>query len=223
MKICMVPVRRGSERLAKKNYLKIQKYTVLEIALIKAIKSDVFDRIVINTDDPELEDISLRMGVDFYLRPNHLASSEATSDQVVLDFLNTHEGDKVFWLNTVSPLQTLSDIRNFVKSSDKINWRSAVTYNSSQVHAIYDDSPLNFQWKNGFARTQDLKSVKCLNYAMMGWSREMVNLLSNGQLFDENTVLIESSKWSGFLLKNTKDMELITKLAKASPDQGLRF
>jgi N-acylneuraminate cytidylyltransferase len=83
----MVPVRRGSERLAKKNYLKIQKYTVLEIALIKAIKSDVFDRIVINTDDPELEDISLRMGVDFYLRPDHLASSEATSDQVVLDFL----------------------------------------------------------------------------------------------------------------------------------------
>jgi hypothetical protein len=51
----------------------------------------------------------------------------------------------------------------------------------------------------------------------------MVNLLSNGQLFDENTVLIESSKWSGFLLKNTKDMELITKLAKASPDQGLSF
>ena len=223
MKICMIPVRKGSERLAKKNYLKIEKYTVLEIALIKALKSNVFDHIVINTDDPELEEISLKMEVDFYLRPNHLASSEATSDQVVLDFFNTHEGDKVFWLNTVSPLQTLSDIRNFVKLSDKANWRSAVTYNSSQVHAIYDDKPLNFHWKNGFARTQDLKSVKCLNYAMMGWSREMVDLLSNGQLFDENTFLIESSKWSGFLLKNTKDMEFITKLAKASPDQGFSF
>jgi hypothetical protein len=58
---------------------------------------------------------------------------------------------------------------------------------------------------------------------MMGWSREMVSLLSNGQLFDENTVLVESCIWSGFFLKNTDDMDLITTLSKASPDQGLSF
>ena len=34
MNICMIPVRKGSERLAKKNYLKINRFTVLEIALI---------------------------------------------------------------------------------------------------------------------------------------------------------------------------------------------
>ena len=38
MNICMIPVRKGSERLAKKNYLKIDRFTVLEIALNKAIK-----------------------------------------------------------------------------------------------------------------------------------------------------------------------------------------
>ena len=48
----MIPVRQGSVRLKKKNYLKIGKYTVLEIALLKAKKSKVFDEIVINTDDP---------------------------------------------------------------------------------------------------------------------------------------------------------------------------
>ena len=35
MNICMIPVRKGSERLAKKNYLKIDRFTVLEIALNK--------------------------------------------------------------------------------------------------------------------------------------------------------------------------------------------
>jgi CMP-N-acetylneuraminic acid synthetase len=35
----MIPARKGSERLAKKNYLKIGDLTVLEIALQKAIKS----------------------------------------------------------------------------------------------------------------------------------------------------------------------------------------
>jgi CMP-N-acetylneuraminic acid synthetase len=83
----MVPVRKGSVRLPKKNYLKIGNLTVLEITLQKAIKSEVFDRIVLNTDDPTLEEVASRQGVDFYLRNDDLASSHATSDQVVLDFL----------------------------------------------------------------------------------------------------------------------------------------
>ena len=81
MNTCMIPVRQGSVRLKKKNYLKIGKYTVLEIALLKAKKSKVFDEIVINTDDPDLEDIAFNLDVKFYLRDKNLASSQATSDQ----------------------------------------------------------------------------------------------------------------------------------------------
>ena len=91
MNICMVPVRQGSVRLARKNYLKIGQYTVLEIALLKALESKVFDRIVVNTDDPLLKDVATKMGVDFYLRQIDLASSQATSDQVVLDFFNNFD------------------------------------------------------------------------------------------------------------------------------------
>jgi CMP-N-acetylneuraminic acid synthetase len=219
----MIPARKGSERLAKKNYLKIGDLTVLEIALQKAIKSNVFDRIVVNSDDPNLEEISDKHGVNFYLRPSDLASSDATSDQVVLDFLNNYEGKKFFWVNTVSPLQTISDIQNFVKTAMEDSWKSGVSYTLSQVHAMYDGNPLNFQWENGFARTQDLKSIKFFNYAMMGWSRDMIDLLSQGQLFDKNTHLVESSKWSNFLLKKKEDMDLITMLSKAAPDQGVDF
>ena len=223
MNICMIPARKGSERLAKKNYLKIGDLTVLEIALQKAIKSNVFDRIVVNSDDPNLEEISDKHGVNFYLRPSDLASSDATSDQVVLNFLNNYEGKKFFWVNTVSPLQTISDIQNFVKTAMEDSWKSGVSYTLSQVHAMYDGNPLNFQWENGFARTQDLKSIKFFNYAMMGWSRDMIDLLSQGQLFDKNTHLVESSKWSNFLLKKKEDMDLITMLSKAAPDQGVDF
>ena len=223
MNICMIPARKGSERLAKKNYLKIGDLTVLEIALQKAIKSKAFDRVVVNSDDPNLEEISNKHGVNFYLRSSDLASSDATSDQVVLDFLNNYEGEKFFWVNTVSPLQTISDIQNFVKTAKDDSWKSGVSYSLSQVHALYDGNPLNFQWENGFARTQDLKSIKFFNYAMMGWSRDMIDLLSQGQLFDKNTHLVESSKWSNFLLKSKEDLDLITMLSKAAPDQGVDF
>ena len=68
---------------------------------------------------------------------------------------------------------------------------------------------MNFEWIRGFARTQDLRPIKTFNYAMMGWSRSMINVLKKGQLFDEDTQLIESSKWSSFLLKNHNDLEFI--------------
>ena len=223
MKVCMVPVRKGSERLAKKNYLQIGRYTVAEITLSKALLSKVFDKIVLNTDDPELEEISLKLGVEFYLREKTLASSNATSDQVVLDFFENNEGDKIFWVNTVSPLQTIADITNFVEIFEADNLSSAVSINSTQVHAVYEDIPLNFEWKSGFARTQDLKAVKSFNYAMMGWERGTIKNLINGQLFDSNTRLVESSRWSSFLLKNDADMKLIRDLANSAPDQGIKF
>lgn len=220
MNICMVPVRKGSERLLKKNYLKIGDSSVLELALTKANHAKVFDKIVINTDDPNLEELALKLGIDFYLREEKLASSEATSDQVVLDFFNNIEGDRLFWVNTASPLQTINDIKNFVILFQEGNWKSGVSVNTSSVHAIFDNKTLNFEWKKGFARTQDLKPVHTFNYAMMGWSRDMINILKKGQLFDDDTQLIESSKWSSFLLKNHDDMEFIKGIADIAPDQG---
>ncbi len=219
MNICMVPVRKGSERLANKNYLKIGHFTVLEIALAKAKRSKVFESIYINTDDPNLEEVALRMGVNFYLRDEKLASSQATSDQVVLDFFNNVEGDRLFWLNTVSPLQTINDVKNFVNLSQGKAWKSAVSVNTASVHAVLDNFPINFEWTSGFARTQDLKPFKTFNYAMMGWSRTMINTLKKGQLFDEDTQLVESSKWSSFLLKNSDDLEFIKLLLSIAPDE----
>lgn len=220
MNVCMVPVRKGSVRLAKKNYLKLGGLTIFEIAVQKALASGAFDRVVINTDDPELEIISRKIGADWYLRPDELATSSATSDEVVHDFFAHHEGKKVFWVNTASPLQTVHDIRNFVSVADASTWSSGVSYNPMQVHTFFDGQPLNFDWENGFARTQDLKVVKCFNYAMMGWSREMMPKLSRRQLFDENTYLVKSSKWSSFLLKTEEDLDLITSLYQIAPDQG---
>jgi len=58
---------------------------------------------------------------------------------------------------------------------------------------------------------------------MMGWHRDMVQYLKKGQLFNHDTELIESSRWSSFLLKSENDMRLIRDLSKIAPNQGLKF
>ena len=218
----MIPVRKGSQRLKKKNYQKINKYTVLELTIIKALKSKVFDNIVINTDDIKLNKVAKNFGIDFYLRSSKLANSSATSDQLVLDFFQNYKADRLFWVNTASPLQTVNDIKKFVLNFAKRSLISSVSANNFGFHAYYKNIPINFYRKNGFARTQDLKPIQLINYAMMGWHKSCVKYLKKGELFPKQNSIYESSRWSGILLKNPEDLEIIRTLYKIAPDQGHR-
>ncbi len=217
MNICMIPVRRGSQRLAKKNYLEINGKAIYEMAIEKAQQSNAFDRIVLNTDDASLEKVKSKFGIDFYLRDPEFASSEATSEKVVLDFFKNHECERVFWLNTVSPLQTISDIENFVQITLEQNCKSSVAVTHHNVHSFFDGSPLNYNWMESFSKTQDLKPVTCFNYSMMSWNKDFKKNLEKSQLFNKDTVMIESSSWSNFLLKTQEDFNLIKDLIKIAP------
>ena len=217
MNICMIPVRKGSVRLAKKNYLKINGKAIYEIAVEKALSVNLFDKIILNTDDPDLESAASQLGIEFYLRPSDLASSDATSEMVVLDFFEKYDCDRVFWLNTVSPLQTLHDINRFFSHTINENCPSSVAVTTHQVHANFNQLPLNYSWDENFAKTQDMSPVVCFNYSMMSWYKTEITMLKNGQLFNQSTKLIESSVWSNFLLKSQEDFLLIEKLSTISP------
>lgn len=213
----MIPVRKGSVRLAKKNYLKINGKAIYEIAVEKAVSVNLFDKIILNTDDPDLESAASQLGIEFYLRPSHLATSEATSEMVVLDFFEKFDCNRVFWLNTVSPLQTLDDINSFFSHTINENCPSSVAVIKHQVHTNFNTLPLNYNWDENFAKTQDMSPVTCFNYSMMSWHRSEITMLKNGQLFNQSTKLIESSVWSNFLLKSQEDFLFIEKLSTISP------
>lgn len=218
MNICMIPVRKGSQRLAKKNYLQINGKAVYEIAIEKALSVNLFDKVVLNTDDPILESVVKKFGIDFYLRESQLASSEATSEMVVLDFFKQYNCDRVFWLNTVSPLQTINDIKNFFNQTIDDNASSSVAVSKHQVHATFKGEPINYEWDQNFAKTQDMTPVLSFNYSMMSWHKNEIEMLENGQLFNDSTTMIESSIWSNILLKSKQDFDLIEKLSAVSPN-----
>jgi len=218
MNICMIPVRKGSQRLAKKNYLQINGKAVYEIAIEKALSVNLFDKIVLNTDDPNLESVVKKFGIDFYLRESQLASSEATSEMVVLDFFKQYNCDRVFWLNTVSPLQTINDIKKFFNQTIDDNAPSSVAVSKHQVHATFKGKPINYEWDQNFAKTQDMTPVLSFNYSMMSWHKNEIEMLENGQLFNDSTTMIESSIWSNILLKSKEDFDLIEKLSAVSPN-----
>jgi hypothetical protein len=54
----------------------------------------------------------------------------------------------------------------------------------------------------------------------MGWHRSMIERLALGHLFDLKTTILQSSRWSSFLLKSEEDLAIIRALMSIAPDQG---
>lgn len=209
--VAIVPVRAGSQRLSKKNYIQICGKRIFEHTLEKIIESKVFDRIVINSSDLNLIETAKKYDVDFYERPAELSTSEATADQVVYDFMNnqTNENQFLVWVNTASPLTTLKEIIEIAKFIRNKKPSSLVTIRKTRGHVLKDMVPINFKFEESLSRTQDMENLSEYNYAIMGWNYSCLNKLSNGQMFDIHTSFIESSFWSNVLLKKEEDLKVI--------------
>ena len=85
------------------------------------------------------------------------------------------------------------------------------------MHATFKGKPINFEWDQNFAKTQDMTPVLSFNYSMMSWHKNEIEMLESGQLFNDST-MIESSIWSNILLKSKEDFDLIEKLSAVSPN-----
>ena len=82
-KIAVIPARSGSKRLPKKNYKSFNSRTLAEIARDKCLASEIFNKIVISSDDPFFEELVNCNKVEFIQRTEKLAGDDATTDMVV--------------------------------------------------------------------------------------------------------------------------------------------
>ncbi len=171
--IAMIPARIGSERLKYKNLRLLNGKPVISYAINAAKSCNVFDKIVVNSDETVFEKIANRFEVDFYLRPKSLGSSTTQSDEVVFDFLNNYECDLLVWVNPIAPLQTGNEITNVVDFMIKNKFDSVITCKTEKFHTIFNEKPLNFNIQEKFAKTQDLKPIKSLVYSLMMWKSKV--------------------------------------------------
>jgi len=169
----MIPARIGSSRLKKKNLALLNGKPLISYSINAAIESSVFSKIVLNADDRIFKKIAERYGIDFYLRPEPLGSSDTKSDEVVADFMRKFNNfDVLVWVNPIDPFTTANEIREVVNLFQKEALDSLITSEIKQVHARYKDKPLNYDEKEIFALTQDLKPIQLFNYSVMMWNYE---------------------------------------------------
>ena len=158
----VIPARGGSKRIPRKNVLRFGGKPMLVWTIEAAIYSNLFDKIVVSTDDWEIAGIAEEAGADVpFVRDGALADDYIPTSLVTIDAVSKVGGDTICQLMPTCPFRTSLDI---VEAYTKFKEGSA----PSQI-SVTDFGWEHPQWavdlnaqpvfQNEFGRSQDLPEL----------------------------------------------------------------
>ena len=87
--IAIIPARGGSKRIPRKNIKKFFGKPLIAYSIQTALKSKLFDKVIVSTDDEEIATIAKQYGAEVpFIRPKELADDFTTTGDVIEHTLN---------------------------------------------------------------------------------------------------------------------------------------
>ena len=112
MNVAIIPARGGSKRVPRKNVRSFCGKPMIAWPIEAAIRSALFDRVVVTTDDAEVEECALEYGAEVpFRRPSELADDQTPLRPVIIHAINELELgsqpiDYVCCISATAPLIT---------------------------------------------------------------------------------------------------------------------
>lgn len=164
-------MRSGSERVPMKNTRNFSDVTggLCKIKLDQLLKCTVFNKIIISTDDPKVIDISKSFNsnrLEVAIRPKRLATSEASTDDLVRHAAEVMPDGHVLWTHVTSPFINTKDYEDIVQAyfSNLGSFDSLMTVTKIQKFLWKDNQPINYDRKSEkWPRTQTLEPIWEIN------------------------------------------------------------
>lgn len=214
--LAIIPARGDSKRIPRKNVLPVQGKPLVAYSIQDALHSKQVNRVVVSTDNKEIEEVSKKFGAEVVVRPAMLSDDTASSESAllhVLDTLEKKEGyvpDLVVFLQCTSPVRMEGDIDRAIETlkNNKLDSLFSACRNDKFIWRMGPSGPmsLNYDYKNR-KREQDVP----LEYRENG----SIYVFSPKLLRDHNNRLggrigvHEMDFWSSFQVDTVEDLELI--------------
>lgn len=200
--LCTICARGGSKGVKGKNVRDLLGKPLISYSIEQALKSKLFDHVVVSSDSELIMDISKEYGADvFFKRSEDLSTDQAGKLQVIRDaFVRSEEFyqtkfDYLVDLDATSPLRSIDDIINSFNQLIKDKNENLITAmparRSPYFNLIELDNnnkvSLSKELKNPIVRRQD--SPKCfdMNASIYVWKRDTI--LNSNSIFLETTGL----------------------------------
>lgn len=82
--IAVIPARGGSKRVPRKNIRKFAGKPIIAHSIECAIRSGLFERVIVSTDDPEISAVALQFGAEVpFSRPSELSGDHTGTAEVI--------------------------------------------------------------------------------------------------------------------------------------------
>jgi pseudaminic acid cytidylyltransferase len=222
----IVPARGGSQRIKKKNIKIFHSKSILYWTIKILKKSKLFSKIVLTTEDNQIEKIANQLGVDYIIRrPPNLADNYTPTKPVIEHAIKVlSKNFKIKYVCCVYPCNPFLDFLDLKKSFEilKRNKTKFVFPATEYAHPIQRAFKLSkkkiifYNKKYELTRTQDL--VKSYHDVGQFYWGSISSWLSKKKLHS-NGIAFPIPKWRGIDIDNLEDWkraELLFKVLKVN-------
>lgn len=128
IKVAIIPARGGSKRIPRKNIKEFFGKPMIAWTIEAAKKSDIFDRIIVSTDDEEIACIARKWGAEVpFMRPEELSGDHTATIPVIAHGINWllgqgEELESVCCIYATAPFVDANDIRKGYEELIAGNW-----------------------------------------------------------------------------------------------------
>lgn len=197
--IAVIPARGGSKRIPRKNIKDFHGKPLIAYSIEVALKSNLFDKVVVSTDDEEIAQISKKYGAEVpFLRPKELSDDFTGTGAVVnhtIDFLK-EQGEDYDFVCTIYATAPFLDEKYLIESFEKLKNSTAknafsctsMPFPIQRTFKITENERCEMFWPENFMkRSQDLEEAY-QDAGQFYWTN--LNIKSNEITFGKDSIPI---------------------------------
>lgn len=168
-RIAIITARGGSKRIPKKNIKEFCGKPIIAYSIEAALKSDIFDEVMVSTDSEEITDIARQYGANVpFMRSAKTSDDYATTSDVIMEVLEKYQEmgqtfDYICCIYPTAPFVTsdkLKEAMSIMEKNDVVEVMPVVqfSYPPQRCFVIGDDNYMKYKYEEYMqSRSQDLE------------------------------------------------------------------
>lgn len=212
--VCIIPARGGSKRIPLKNIKNFCGKPIISYSIKNAIKSKLFDKVIVSTDNNRIANISREYGAEIHIRSSKFSDDTTDTPTVIRNVIKYLENKKLFYkkICCIYPTSVFTKPKQLIFGYKKLNKNinyvfSAIKYDHPIHRSFYiKKGKINSVFANmDKRRTQDLpQTFYDAGQFYFGWRNSWMN---KKKIFSGNSEFLEISKFRSQDIDDIKDWE----------------
>ena len=215
--IAIIPARGGSKRIPRKNIKNFLGKAIIAYSIEAALASELFDEVMVSTDDKEIADIAKQYGAKVpFFRSKGTANDYAGLTDVIIEVINEYKKqdqqfDHVCCLLATAPFVEAKHLQEAFKKLEDSTFDTVfpvVRYAFPIQRAMqFEGENIKMIWSENMSqRSQDLKP-SFHDAGLFYWAKTKI-ILEQKKLWTDNTTAIEISEQTAQDIDTNEDWKI---------------